>query len=84
MGTKLLYLLCFLGSIQTFPKKVIAMHNLSHNSVLKYHNLQLENIEENCKRCVPPSKVQLNEHNIVNFDYGILEVFKQTDTTQIN
>ena len=32
----------------------------------------------------PPPKVRLNEHNIVNFEHGILEVFKQTDTTQIN
>ena len=60
------------------------MYNLMYNCVLKYHNVQLENIEVNGKRFVPPPKVRLNEHNIVNFEHGILEMFKQTYTTQIN
>ena len=62
-------------------KTVIAMHNLLHNGVLKYHNVQLGNIEVNGKRFAPPPKVRLNEHNIVNFEHGILEMFRQTDTT---
>ena len=66
------------------PKTIIAMYNLMYNCVLKYHNVQLENIEVNGKRFVPPLKVRLNEHNIVNFEHGILEMFKQTDTAQIN
>ena len=60
------------------------MYNLSHYGVLKYHNVQLGNIEVNGKIFVPPPKVRLSEHNIVNFEHGILDVFKQTDTTQIN
>ena len=35
---------------------------------IKYHNVQLGNIEVNGKIFVLPSKVQLDEHNIVNFD----------------
>ena len=60
------------------------MYNLLHNGVLKYHNVHLRNIEVNNKRFVPPPKVRRNERNIVNLEYSILEVFKQTDTTQIN
>ena len=60
------------------------MYNRLHNGVLKYHKVQLGNIEANSKRFAPPPKVPLNEYNIVNFEHGILEVFEQIDTTQIN
>ena len=62
------------------------MSNFLHNGVLKYHNVQLGNIEVKGKRFEPPLKARLNEHNIVNFEHGIKkkEVFKKNDTTQIN
>ena len=82
----MIFSLLFLSGFNTniFQKTVIAMYNLLHNGVLKYHNVHLRNIEVNNKRFVPPPKVRRNERNIVNLEYSILEVFKQTDTTQIN
>ena len=47
-------------------------------------NVQLGNTEVNNNLFVQPPKVRLNEQNIVNFEHGILEVFKQTDAAQIN
>ena len=86
LRTKWLWVGVPLQSLNTYisQKTVIAMYNLSHYGVLKYHNVQLGNIEVNGKIFVPPPKVRLSEHNIVNFEHGILDVFKQTDTTQIN
>ena len=82
----MIFSLLFLSGFNTniSQKTVIAMYNILHNGVLKYHNVHLRNIEVNNKRFVPPPKVRRNERNIVNLEYSILEVFKQTDTTQIN
>ena len=74
-------LLSFLGS--TFPKKQLLPCTIFH-TLVKYHNVKLGNIEVNSKRFVLPPKVRPNEYNIVNFEHGILKVFKRTDTTQIN
>ena len=71
MGTKSLSL-CLSGvNTNIFQKTVIAMSNFLHNGVLKYHNVQLGNIEVKGKRFKPPLKARLNEHNIVNFEHGI-------------
>ena len=48
------------------------MHNLLLNGVLKYHNIELKNIEVNGKRSALLPKVRLSEHSIVNFEHGIL------------
>ena len=74
-------LLSFLGS--TFPKKQLLPCTI-FRTLVKYHNVKLGNIEVNSKRFVLPPKVRPNEYNIVNFEHGIMKVFKQTDTTQIN
>ena len=48
------------------------MYNLLLNGVLKYHNIELKNIEVNGKRSALPPKVRLSEHSIVTFEHGIL------------
>ena len=75
MGIESLSLCVILSEVNTniYQKKtVIAMHNLLLNGVLKYHNIELKNIEVNGKRSALPPKVRLSEHSIVNFEHGIL------------